>query len=245
MEKEQALALLRAGYGDELRRAAYQCTAPLFWADPTTPGPQFNNGSVFFLDCGDGPCAVTAGHVYAAYLARKRQTPGLVCQIGRLRFRPEDRLIDHDERLDVATFRITETEIERTTKWLHRPTRWPPAPPEQGRGVFFAGFARTVREEEEEAVTFGGLSLILTATTISDETITCQFDRENFVDIGSGLPPQPMLLEGVSGAPLWTLVDKPVVGWRLAGVVIEYSPTFELLVARRADCIAANGRLLR
>jgi hypothetical protein len=183
--------------------------------------------------------------VYAAYLARKEQAPGLVCQIGRLRFKPEDRIIDRDQRLDVATFRIGEVEVERTAKWLHRPSSWPPVPPEEGRGVFLAGFARTLRDEKEEAVTFGSVSLLLTATTIGNDTITCQFDRENFVDMGSGLPPQPMSLEGVSGAPLWTLVDRPVVGWRLAGVVIEYNTAFELLIVRRADCITANGRLLR
>ncbi len=245
MDKQKALALLRAGFGAELQKAAYHCTAPLFWADPSFEPPQFNNGSIFFLNCGDGAFGITADHVYAGYLERKERSPGLVCQIGRLMFKPEDRLIDRDKRLDVATFRMTNAEIEKTTKWVHRPTTWPPSPPEQGRGVFFSGFARTAREEEIGVVTFGATSFLLTATVVGPDAIKCQFDRENFVDLGSGMPPEPISLGGVSGAPLWTLVDNPVVGWRLAGVITEFSDPFEILVARRPDCIAPDGRLLR
>jgi hypothetical protein len=40
-------------------------------------------------------------------------------------------------------------------------------------------------------------------------------------------------------------VDKPVVGWRLAGVVIQNNHPFDILVARRADCLRADGRLVR
>jgi hypothetical protein len=243
--KEHALALLAAGYGRELQEASYRLTAPLCWANPGVASPAFNNGSIFFLDCGHGPFAVTADHVYAGYLRRKQEEPGLVCQIERLAFQPEERLIDRDERLDVATFHITESEIERTTKWLHQPERWPPSPPEQGRGVFFTGFARSTREQDDTSVTFGGVSLLLTATVLGEDTIKCQFDRESFVDMGSGIPPMNLALDGVSGAPLWTLVDKPIVGWRLAGVIVEYTPPFEILVARRADCIRGDGHLVR
>jgi hypothetical protein len=245
MDKEWALALLAAGYGRQLQGAAYFLTAPLCWVDLNSPSPVFNNGSIFFLDCGHGSFAVTADHVYRGYLARKQDEPGLVCQIGRLPFRPDERLIDRDERLDVATFHITEAEIERTTKWLHRPEGWPPPPPEQGRGVFFTGFARVAREQDGNVVTFGGVSLLITATVVGDDSIKCQLERDSFVDMGSGLLPADFALDGVSGAPLWTLVDRPVVGWRLAGVVIEYAPPFEILIARRADCIRGDGRLLR
>jgi hypothetical protein len=243
--KESALALLAAGYGRELQAASYRLTAPVCWASTGAASPVFNNGSIFFLNCGYGPFAVTADHVYAGYLKRRHDEPGLVSQIGRLAFPLDERLIDRDESLDVATFHITEGEIERTTTWLHRPERWPPLPPEQGRGVFFTGFTREAREQDDTSVTFGGVSLLVTATVVGEDTIKCQFDRESFVDMGSGIPPTRLALEGTSGAPLWTLVDKPVVGWRLAGVVIQYNPPYEILVARRADCIRADGRLLR
>lgn len=50
-------------------------------------------------------------------------------------------------------------------------------------------------------------------------------------------------LGGLSGAPLWTLVEGDVFWWRLAGVLVEYSTELDLLIARRPDAILRDGRL--
>src|SRR5713226_1491299 len=99
--KDEAVALLKGHYGREIANVATSYTSVLFWGslDPRRGDTQINNGSVFFLDCGEGVFAVTADHVYEAYLKRKQQESKIICQIGNVPFAPENRLIDRDSNL--------------------------------------------------------------------------------------------------------------------------------------------------
>jgi hypothetical protein len=59
--------------------------------------PEVHNGSMFLLDCGQGPFMVTAGRVYTGYLAEHGAARRIICPIGDLEFHPEERLIDLQE----------------------------------------------------------------------------------------------------------------------------------------------------
>jgi hypothetical protein len=74
---------------------------------------QYRQGSMFFLDCGRGPFAVTAGHVFEQFVKDRAELRVRGRQIGNIGFNPEERLIDwgRDRRIDLATFRITPEEI--------------------------------------------------------------------------------------------------------------------------------------
>ncbi len=229
--------------------AAASYVSPLFWGTPASSSGDatINHGSIFFLECGGPPLAVTAAHLYQDYWCRKQDNPNLICQIDNLIFDPEDRLIDRDEGLDVATFRIEESEIKRLGKWIHKvaQSEWPPNPPQVGQGVFFAGFpARTI--VGDDSIIYDIHSALLIATVVNDRNIICQFERDEWVDIlGKGLPPKNNWLGGLSGAPLWTLQEKPVVKWSLGGIISEYSQDFELLYATRPDPIMPDGTLVK
>ena len=93
---------------------------------------------IFFLRPENTSFAVTANHVYKAYMDAKKTNPKTRCQIDNIQFGPEDRLIDASSALDIATFRISSEEIKRTNK--RELTKWPPVIPEIGKGVLFAGF---------------------------------------------------------------------------------------------------------
>lgn len=249
--KNEAVALLKGPYGREIANVATSYTSVIFWGtlNPHSGDTQIGNGSVFFLDCGEGVFAVTADHVYQAYLERKELEPNLICQIGNVPFAPETRLIDQDPILDVATFRIDEREIVADGKVVHRPgpSTWPPKPPEIGKGVFFAGFPRVHRSQNgPRTFEWGSYIGVTTATSVTDQYIACQFDRQEMVDMfGTGLPPEKQWLGGLSGAPLWTLVQTDIFSWRLGGVIYQYSSEFEILYARRSGCIARDGHLRR
>ena len=247
--KQRAIELLKSGYGRQIISIAASYVSVLFWGTPPSLSTEaiINHGSIFFLECGGPPLAVTAAHVYENYWSRKQNNSNLVCQIDNLPFDPENRLIDRDHGLDIATFRIEEQEITRLGKWVHKvdQSEWPPSPPQPGQGVFFAGFpSRTILDSQ--SVEYDIHSALLIATVVNDRNIICQFERDEWVDIlGKGLPPKNNWLGGLSGAPLWTLQEKPIVKWSLGGIISEYSQDFELLYATRPDRIMPDGTLVK
>ena len=219
----------------------------IFWAQPVDRDrdPRIGNGSVFFLDLGHGALVVTADHVLQGYLDRRVERPNLACQIGNIPFDPEASLIDRDPDLDIATFRINDRDLAKEGKIAHRPATWPPKPPDQGKGVFFTGFPRVYWSELRPLVfEWGSYFGISVATSVTDGYIATQFDRNEMVDIsGTGLPPGGQWLGGLSGGPLWTLVETEIFSWRLAGVIHEYSSDFAILFAKRPDRLRPDGRL--
>lgn len=88
---------------------------------------------------------VAADNVFAADLeARKTFGHFARCQIGNLRFDPEDRIIARSDSLDIATFLIAENEIGRAGDGRF-PMSFNPMMPQTGKGVFFAGFPGVAR----------------------------------------------------------------------------------------------------
>lgn len=212
-----------------------------------------HNGSMFFLDCGRGPFAVTAGHLYEAYLehVRERQVRGV--QVGGVGFDPQERLIASGKHLglDIATFRITPAEIAATGKKIIRGTDgpWPP-PPNKGEVVYFGGFPEGERDRiADKEFSFGLHSAMVPLTSFTEHQLCCQFDRRYWMDIrGLGLPPVGYELSGASGGPMLQPVFKDGEwDWRLVGVISEgvMAEDFERITAVRAHFILPDGRLSR
>jgi hypothetical protein len=247
---QEATNILRSGFGKELVKIATSYVAPFFWEEITDDGnKKFNNGSIFFLDCGAGTFAVTANHVYQGYLDAKAAGSNVTCQVSNAKFIPEKRLIDRDKFLDIATFKVSLEEIMRIGKLPLRGSQssWPPLPPELGKGVFFAGFPGKERIFTKPVnLNFGIYSALCIAETVNEFNISCQFEHEFNIEIdGIGvLPSKNYDAGGISGAPLLTLVEhNKIFSWRLGGVIYEASSEFEIIFARRADYILSDGKL--
>jgi hypothetical protein len=208
-------------------------------------------GSVFFLDCGRGPFAVTADHVFDQFLEDRRVRRVRSCQIGNVGFNPEDRLIARgkDVGLDIATFRVTPEEIAATSKKVVQGVdgAWP-APPNQDEAVFFGGFPSCERDKiGPHEMVFGLHSAVTRLTSLTDHQLCCQLDRTSWIDVrGLGLPPVGYDLGGVSGGPMLqpVFVDG-AWAWRLVGVISEAISVegFERVTAVRAHFILPSGRL--
>lgn len=90
---------------------------------------------------------------------------------------------------------------------------------------------------------------MLPVTSLTEEQITCRFDREAMVAAhGSALPPVGHELGGISGGPL--LIPDYRDGayhWRLGGVISEAraSEILESVVSHRAEYILPDGRLAK
>jgi len=168
MNRDEAIALLRGPLGEVIRDTTTKFVVPLVWETcDDEGGVVLRNGTMFFLDAGEGVFAVTAGHVYQGYLEAKDKYPQTFCQLWNMRFDPVARLIacqsDPIAEPDIATFRVTPEEVSRLGKMPITGSQrtWPPAPPEEGKGVFFAGFPGggrlQVGPDEIEFAVFQGL----------------------------------------------------------------------------------------
>jgi hypothetical protein len=218
----------------------------------TEPTPlEYRQGSMFFLDCGRGSFAVTAGHVFQQFHKDRAERRVRGYQIGNIGFDLEERLIDcgADRKIDIATFRITPSEIAAVGKKVIPGTDgiWP-QPPNIGEAVYFGGFPRCERiEVGTREYSFGLHSGMVPLTDFTDYQLACRFDRYYWVDVrGLGLPPVGYDLGGVSGGPMLQPVYRDGVwGWRLIGVISEaiMAEEFERITAVRAHFILPDGRI--
>lgn len=258
-DRAKVEALFKSGLGKAEGEFIASMVTPIYWYRQAERGIEVRNGSVFFIDCGEGCIAVTAAHVIEGYRQDAMDHPGLLLQVGHdLRVNLKDRLIDIDFQIDIATLRFSADEVKRLNKIVYTGTSkvWPPAPPDEGRGVIFAGFPGRERLlPRRNAIVFGLFSLGGIATSVSDRDICYQIERSELIDIlGRGIMPENFDMGGISGGPMLTIVEQGGLRLtRLAGVVysgpdvraLDRIEGFEVVRARRADFLLPNGQLNR
>ena len=76
-------------------------------------GHIYHNGTLSFVDTGTEKLAITADHVYAAYLKDLDAGRVFECQFGGVLVRPETMVIARDPHLDIATFRMPSVAMSR------------------------------------------------------------------------------------------------------------------------------------
>lgn len=206
---------------------------------------------MFFLDCGRGPFAVTADHVYEKYLEDSERTGTDNAQIANVGdFNLKERLIARGKNygVDIATFQITPDEIaagKRAARGIDGP--WP-APPNAGEAVYIGGFPACERDRiAGKDFSFGLHSAIVQLTSFTEHQLCCQFEREHWFDVrGIGLPQVGYDHGGMSGGPMLQPIFKDGAwDWQLAGVISEAVSVqdFERVTAVRAHFILPDGRL--
>ena len=88
----------------------------------------------------------------------------------------EDRFIDSDAGLDVATFHLTEAEIinSEIQMFRHAAEKWPPSPPQEDQGVFLMGYPGEGRRVlNKKSVEFSGVSHGVVLTSIGPRNWKC------------------------------------------------------------------------
>jgi hypothetical protein len=223
------------------------------------------NGTAFFLDTGQAVFGVTARHVISQMRSDREEHGIFATQISTqpgvaIDFDGPNRIIDEDEGIDIATFRIETDQIERSGKTvLHgHQSGWPPPPPQQDRGVYYSGYPEIESLWQAPGeVNFGAAPGSSVASSVNDHTISTQIARERLIAVlGGGIPPENYNFSGMSGGPMLTVVQGTLRGRRLAGVIYEGPNIYntaerpgikglEIIRARRADFIKSDGTLDR
>jgi hypothetical protein len=217
------------------------------------------NGSAFFLDAGQGVFGVTASHVIEQWRNDRQSKDVVALQLGGMPFDPDGRhaIIAAHRGIDIATFRITADEIRALSKTtlMGIQKAWPPRPPQQDKGVYYAGFPGVERRWVSlRDVSFGIAPGGGVANSVSDTDVSSLIEREHIIaTLGGGIPPENFDFRGISGGPMLYVVEGVLRSWALAGVIYEGPstsddsneaiPGLELIRARRAHFINPDGTL--
>lgn len=237
-------------------------TAPLYWIiREVNKGFRVRNGSAFFLDAGKGPFGVTANHVVEGWKEDREKGNVVALQLGDLPLDLEGRnaLIASHKDIDIATFRISPDEIASIGRTILTgyQGQWPPAPPQQDRGIYFSGFAGidTIWLSRKR-ISFGAAPGGGVASSVSDTDVSSLIEREQLIGVlGQGIPPENYDFGGISGGPMLSVIEgrAGLRSWSLAGVIYEGPnpasnpdeaiPGLQIIRARRAHFIRPDGTL--
>ena len=256
LSEEEKKCVMSEGLGAALLNAGLPYAFPMWWGyEEPEAGLKLRNGSAFLVDLGQGVFVVTAAHVFREYVETKRTTVAIGCQFGNALCDPEAQLISCSDDLDIATFRVTPSDVNQIGKPVvtSGPPNWEPLNPKAGNFAFFAGFPAQTRGMTPDNAAFvtAPYYAMPAITSVTDHQIVCRFDWEKSITYGeNGLPPQGYDIGGVSGGPMLmpTLVREDSVEgvvWRFAGVIVQAAKgdMFEGVVAIRAHYIHPDGRL--
>jgi hypothetical protein len=238
---------LIAAIGPSSRQFIASCCAPLFWFVGADPNRKIlANGTVTMVRTPAGVIALTADHVIEECLA-EFEGGGVCVQIADASAHDlRARLISRSRELDLASFDMTG--IVDRLGWPDKSplTSWPPMVPEEGRGIMIGGYPGCERQTiGKYDVSFGLFTALAVARTVTDDQISCLFEREYMIDTKDvpTMPPNTDL-GGISGGPLIATVESPshFVTFRLGGIVSEAHPELEKVFAKRIDFIKDDGR---
>ncbi|MEZ5998058.1 MAG: hypothetical protein R3B98_05135 [Hyphomonas sp.] len=252
LSERQARAQISGELGNAYRHYLSRSCAPIYWFS-RKGRPNFNSmrsGTVTIVETPDRLLGITAAHVIAQLLedeeAEKQTVLIMNSQLTTID------VIDIDDRLDIATFGIDENTIETIGKAVTPLTYWPPQPPLEGRGILLAGYPGISRQSKyvsanKGAIEWGLFTAIGISGRVTDDQILWRVARENTVPHPT-IPDLPLNAElgGISGGPVISLMERGGVHFCvLSGIVSEASAQLELVVAKRADFIQANGKIDR
>lgn len=218
-----------------------------------------SGGTCFVLRFCDGLVGVTAEHVVAA-LEHKRETDGPI--VGLFRTTPLDLMevtIARDTELDIATFRVTENQLEQAeaTAIDCRSGNWPPPAPCQGSAISFGGYPEAIKIESHDAILrFGAFVNLTFVQAVTDREIVATYDpgRDSRIRAAPKLADLGTNLSGCSGGPVLMHVEvNGLHRWFPVGLIVAgprgqgtgTSAEYDILRFRRIHAIQPDGSIKR
>jgi hypothetical protein len=253
-------------YHQEVRNYA----APIYWGvNQYDANSTLNNGTCFAVKISGKIIGITADHVLygnkESYFSQKDKNPEMKLSICNLHIKDmESRIIDHDRGLDIATFNLTEDEVKQIGFRVYEcaAEKWPPPPPQKGKGIVFMGFPSEKRRvHNKKVVEFEGVTECLVVTDIGIDHLDIQIRLKDLCPLyGEPIPPLDRNLGGYSGAPVLVVSSDLGELWRPGGIISkmprgidpdgnevlyidENGEEFLCITARRVNVINADGYL--
>lgn len=203
--------------------------------------PFIRGGTVTFLKTSKRVFGVTNQHVVEAFRQIRRSRPNFHCQLDSLAFDFEQRLIDQNKRLDLATLDVSEAELHQIGAVPYYPSSWPVEPPIVGELTTIVGYPGQLRyADSPEQLCVPHIGLNIPITSISDTDISFHFEREYWqTDIDTLDPSTLNDFGGMSGSGVFAMRIAPA----FVGVLYEYGENFDLLKCSRTEFITQEGMI--
>jgi hypothetical protein len=239
---------------------AASVSVPIFWIIREDER-QFRalNGTGFFLNTGERLFGVTANHVLEGWRSDREKEEVIALQFGDLPFDPEGQnaIIGAHADIDIATFEVSPEEVLKVGKTVVKgyQSEWPPCPPQQGRGIYYAGFPGVEKIWlSPREISFGVAFAGGVASSVSETDVSSLIEREYIMPVRDGppLPPENYNFQGISGGPMFSVIDhRGLRTWAIAGVIYQGPnteldpetaiPGLEIIKARRSHFILPDG----
>lgn len=247
-EKQKAglNALEKAGYLPALRELAMSLCAPFYWSiiDEKGQAKILHNGTICYFHSGERFLGVTANHAYQQYLDDNTQFEGVEVQFGGSTIVPEDRLIARDAALDLATFDVPEVFVTAGHKSVHYPQKWPTDRIQKGEVVLYGGYPGVLRKLRPGQADFAFQSFAWALSDVTDANMLMHVDFANLHWPGHEHEKINENPGGVSGGPVFRVIEGLVDRIELVGFIYEYLTPFETMRARHGDRVLPDGKLV-
>lgn len=234
-----------SGYLPVLRNLMKSHTCPVWWYDDhkTVGHSILHNGTVALVNTGLMVLAISANHVYEQYLKDKGTNPNLKCQFGNVTVEPEKYVIDSDKTLDLVTFDLPVILATATGVTIHSSPSWPPPELHASELVIFGGYPGNRRAEKSRTLNSDFVSFISRIDQSSEDHVSVHLNMpDSHWPQGERMTISPDL-GGISGGPVFRLRTGPLETLEFAGVVYEWSQTYELVFSRHASFIRSDGSI--
>jgi hypothetical protein len=234
------------GYLPVMRQLIMRMATPFWWHGLDADGTYrvLHNGTLCVFHTGVCQLGVTADHVYAGYLRDKDRYSAFSCQFGGATVEPEKWLIDRNAKADLATFQIPAVILAPANLHPHYPVSWPTEPVREREVVIYGGYPGALREEKAATLVSGFQTLASAVTSVSPDKMGLYLDLEHLhwpFHEGEKINAR---LGGMSGGGVYRVIEaKPVDRIELVGFIYEHSESFDLMFARHAHFVSADGSI--
>ncbi len=195
--------------------------------------------------------AITCFHVLDTYRKKLDENNQMTFQIGNLKINPLNKIIDECESLDLVTIDLKDEKTQKIgdgseiSSYFFSPASWPPRDIKDGDFVAFGGFpGRWKQHLSRNEVMFDTFSCGACAVaSVRDDTIVCQFEREDWVYSFNFRPDEELHdIGGLSGAPVFIWRD---LYFELIGIVCQFLVAYDLMLVRPSKFIRVDGTIIK
>jgi hypothetical protein len=246
-------------FHEQVSAFTLQVCTPIYWHDRQALFPkEIRGASCFILRFGERLIGVTANHVIDEYKKAQARIPTLVCQLRMMPFDLADAIIDSNDELDIATFRLTESELKQAKGVpVDCTNQWPSPTPDHMRAISLAGFPEIIRQiYSNRTAEFRAYGALIPVESVNDREIITIYDPALARPLAGcpNMPPLGFNMSGCSGGPVLMHGERNGLHrWFPVGLIVGgrgneasgETAGFDMIRIRRIHFVNPDGTITR